>query len=89
MEKYYEIIEEMRKEKIDDTKLYLLSSIHSVGNFEKEKEIEIMNLCYDFWLDIDADISLGRLVDVVIDNLKDIENDELDKYDIAEMCINI
>lgn len=89
MEEYYEIIKIMRNERINDTKLYLLSSINSVGNFEKEKEIEIMNLCYDFWLDIDADISLGRLVDVVIDNLEDIENDKLDKYDIAEMCINI
>lgn len=88
MEKYYEILDMIKAENLDITKLYLLSCLR--GEFVDSKtEIEAMNYCYDLWLDADVDLDLGRLADIVRDNYDEICNDELLDTDIIEMCLDI
>lgn len=88
MEKYFEIVDMIKKENLDATKLYLLECVHYQEIFNKETEIEVMNYCYDLWLDADADLCLGRLADIVVENWAKIQNDELLDTDIIDMCLN-
>ena len=87
MEKYFEILETIKKERIDITKLYLLSCLDN--SYSNEERIEKMNYCYDLWLDADVDLDLGRLADIVEQNWGEIQQDELLDTDIIEMCLDI
>lgn len=82
MNKYFKILEQLENEKIDIVKLFLLSSIKFTQDNEEE-EWKIVNYCYDMWLEIDDDIDLAKLADIVVENWKDIKNDEYGYDDIV------
>ena len=73
---YYIVLGAIEKRKLDMTKLYLLSCLENASIFT-ETQIEMMNYCYDIWLNADFDLSLGRLADIVADNWEDIQEDKL------------
>lgn len=85
MDEYYEILDMIEAKRIDITKLYLLSCLEGNG---KEKEIQMMNYCYNLWLNADVDIELSRLADIVRDNWSRIQQDEMLDTDIIEMCLD-
>lgn len=85
MEKYFEMLEKIKNEKIDINKLFLLDNLH---NSNKDLAIKQMNYCYDLWLDADLDMSLDRLADIVRDNWSKIENNELTDTEIIEICVS-
>ena len=82
MNKYFKILEQLENEKIDIVKLFLLSSIKFTQDNEEE-EWKIVNYCYDTWLEIDDDIDLAKLADIVVENWKDIKNNEYGYDDIV------
>lgn len=75
MERYFKLLEQIGKEKIDITKLYLLSCIYSTQD-NKEEEWKIVEYCYDMWLKIDGDIDLEKLAYIVIENWEDIKQNK-------------
>ena len=82
MNKYFKILEQLENQTIDIVKLFLLSSIKFTQDNEKE-EWNIVNYCYDMWLEIDGDINLAKLADIVVENWEDIKNDEYGYDDIV------
>ena len=82
MEKYFKILEELENQKIDIVKLFLLSSIKFTQDNKKE-EWNIVNYCYDMWLEIDDDIDLAKLADIVVENWEDIKKDKYGYDDIV------
>ena len=86
MNDYYIVLGAIEKRKLDMTKLYLLQCIITIGEFDTKTEIKIMNYCYDIWLNADFDLSLGRLVDIVVDNWEDIKNNRMTNENIMEIC---
>ena len=81
MEKYFKLLEQIESEKIDIVKLYLLSCIKFTQD-NKEEEWKIVEYCYDMWLKIDEDIDLAKLADIVVENWKDIKEDDYGYNDI-------
>lgn len=53
------------------------------------EEWEIMNYCYDLWLNIDKDLCLSRLADTVVNNWGEIKSGETTKNEIIEEILNI
>lgn len=87
MEKYYEIIDKIRNENgIDINKLFLLYHINIHDWFTKDIELEILDYCYNLWLNADMDLDLSLLADIVCDNWKEIKADKISDNDIIEMC---
>lgn len=84
MEKYFEILKTIKAERIDITKLYLLSCVSN--SYDEETKIKIMNYCYDVWIEADVDLDLSKLADVVCYEWNNIENKTFKKQDIIEMC---
>lgn len=82
MEKYFKILEELENQKIDIVKLFLLSSIKFTQDNKKE-EWNIVNYCYDMWLEIDDDIDLAKLADIVVEHWEEILNEEYSYDDIV------
>ena len=86
MEKYFKILEEIEKNNLDITKLYILSCLDLK---DRELAIRQMNYIYDLWIDADVDLDLSRLADIVVENWKDIQNDKMLDDEIIEICLNI
>lgn len=84
MEKYFEILDKIEKEKVDIVKLFILSCLDTDN---KELALEQLDYIYDLWLDIDEDISLARLADIVSDQWEKIENGEMEKDDIINLML--
>ena len=84
MDKYFEILEQIKKEQLDITKLYLLSCL-DLSN--KKLATMQMQYCYEVWLDIDTDIDLAKLADIVSMNWEKIQNDEMLEEEIIEECV--
>lgn len=84
MEKYYKILKEINENKLDITKLYILSCI----TYDKQdklltsKVLKMLDYIYDTWLDIDEDICLEKLCDIVCEHWEEIINEEYDYDDI-------
>ena len=85
MEKYFKIIEEIEKNNLDITKLYILSCLDLK---DRELAIRQMNYIYDLWIDTDVDLDLSRLADIVVENWEDIQNDKMLDDEIVEICLN-
>lgn len=85
MEKYFKILEEIEKNNLDITKLYILSCLNLK---DKELAIRQMNYIYDLWIDTDVDLDLSRLADIVVENWEDIQNDKMLDDEIVEICLN-
>ena len=54
-----------------------------------EEEWNIVNYCYDLWLEADVDLDLSRLADIVVEFWGKIQNDEMTDEEIIEMCLDI
>lgn len=84
MEKYYKILKEINENKLDITKLYILSCI----TYDKQdklltsKVLKMLDYIYDTWLDIDEDICLAKLCDIVCEHWEEIINEEYEYDDI-------
>lgn len=73
MNKYFEILKEMKKKNVDATKLYILSCI----NTDNEDEAMAKTFyIYYAWLAIDDDICLPKLCTIVEENWEAILNSE-------------
>lgn len=77
MEKYCEMLEKINEEKLDITKLYILSCLPI-----NPDRFEMLEAIYDTWLDIDEDICLARLCDIIVEHWEEYKNDEYDTDDI-------
>lgn len=88
MKKYEEILKTMRKEKLDTTKLYILSCI----TYDKQdklltsKVLKMLDYIYDTWLEIDGNVCLEKLCDLVCENWEEIKKDE---YTFDDICIDL
>lgn len=81
MEKYFKLLKQIENEKIDITKLYLLSCLEFTQDNEKE-EWKMVKYCYNMWLKIDEDIDLAKLAYIVDKNWKDIKENKYGYNDI-------
>lgn len=79
MEKYYKILKEINENKLNITKLYILSCIDTKDENLASEKLEYI---YDTWLDIDGDICLAKLCDIVCEHWEEILNEEYDYDDI-------
>lgn len=84
MEKYFEILNKISEEKIDITKLYILSCC---SMDTEELNWAVMEYTYDCWLEADTDLDLAILTAIVIDHWKGIETDRITTEEIIEMCL--
>ena len=85
MEKYFEILENMKLDRLDITKLYILSSTDN--RLSKEERVEQMNYVYDLWLDADVDLDLSRMTDIVTENWKKIKNGKMTDEEILDETV--
>ena len=85
MEKYFKILEEIEKNNLDTTKLYILSCLDLK---DRELAIRQMDYIYDLWIEVDVDLDLSRLADIVVENWEDIQNDKMLDDEIVEICLN-
>lgn len=85
MEKYFKILEEIEKNNLDITKLYILSCLDLK---DRELAIKQMDYIYDLWIEVDVDLDLSRLADIVVENWEDIQNDKMLDNEIVEICLN-
>lgn len=85
MEKYFKILEEIEKNNLDITKLYILSCLDLK---DRELAIRQMDYIYDLWIEVDVDLDLSRLADIVVENWEDIQNDKMLDNEIVEICLN-
>lgn len=86
MEKYLEILNIMKKEKLDTTKLLLVDIFKY--QLEKEELQKAVDFAYELWLKSNVDISLTRLADVVADNWEDIKIGKMSKADITNITLS-
>lgn len=80
MEKYEQIINLMKENKVDITRLYIYDTVRVL--LPKEEHKSAVEYVYDTWLDIDSDLDLAKLTDVVCEKWVEIKNDELTQDDI-------
>lgn len=85
MEKYFEILENMKLDRLDITKLYILSSTDN--KLSKEERVEQMNYVYDLWLDADVDLDLSRMTDIVTENWKKIKNGKMTDEEVLDETV--
>lgn len=86
MEKYFNMLEKIKEENIDITKLYILSCMDIK---DKELSWQMMNFAYDIWLNADVDLDLSRLADIIVEHWEEIQNDEMFENEIIEICLDI
>lgn len=86
MEKYLEILNIMKKEKLDTTKLLLVDIFKY--QLEEEELQKAVDFAYELWLKSNVDISLTRLADVVADNWEDIKIGKMSKADITNITLS-
>ena len=82
--KYFEMLDKIVEEKIDITKLYILSCCPFDTD---ELNWAVMEYTYDVWLEADTDLDLARLTAVVVDNWEEIQNDEITDTEIIDMTV--
>lgn len=85
MERYFEILNMIKAERLDITKLYVLSSTDNT--LSKEERLEQMDYVYNTWLDADVDVDLARMTDIVIENWEKIKNDEMTDEEVLEETV--
>ena len=81
MEKYFEILEMMNKESINDTLLYALGCIESATSgkgFSQEELFEMANLTKKTWLESDIDLCISRIADIIASNWEEIKENNWD-----------
>lgn len=83
--KYFKILNKIAEEKIDITKLYILSCC--AMNTE-ELDWAVMEYTYKCWLKADTDLDLAKLTAIVNDNWEEITEDKIDMEEIIDMCLN-
>lgn len=83
MDKYFKILDQINEEKIDMTKLYILSCIE-----RDEENLAKLDYIYDTWLDIDEDICLARLCDIVNTHWEEIKEETFDYEDLVIELFN-
>ena len=81
---YFEMLKEIDRQKIDITKLYILSCMSSET---WEEDWAKMDYAYDCWIEADTDLDLARLADIVQEHWFDIQNDEITDTEIIDMTI--
>ncbi|MGN1326917.1 MAG: hypothetical protein ACI4VQ_02370 [Clostridia bacterium] len=84
--KYFNMLENIKKENIDMTKLYILSCMDIS---DKELSWQMMNFAYDVWVNADVDLDLSRLADIIVEHWEEIQNDEIFENEIIEICLDI
>lgn len=82
--KYFEMLDKITEEKIDITKLYILSCCSMDTN---ELNWAVMEYTYKCWLHADTDLDLALLTAVVVDNWEEIQNDEITDTEIIDMTV--
>ena len=82
--KYFEMLDKITEEKIDITKLYILSCC---SMDTEELNWAVMEYAYKCWLHADTDLDLAILTAIVIDHWKGIETDRITTEEIIEMCL--
>lgn len=82
--KYFDILDKICEEKIDITKLYILSCCAFDTD---ELNWAVMEYTYDVWLEADTDLDLARLTAIVCDEWENIKNDDINSQEIIEKCI--
>lgn len=82
MEKYEQIINLMKENKLDMTRLYIYDTVRVL--LPKEEHKAAVEYVYDVWLDFDNDLTLSRLTDVVCEKWVEIKNDEIKQDDIID-----
>lgn len=85
MERYFEILNMIKAERLDITKLYVLSSTDNT--LSKEERLEQMDYVYNTWLDADVDVDLARMTDIVVENWEKIKNDEMTDEEVLEETV--
>lgn len=85
MERYFEILNMIKAERLDITKLYILSSTDN--RLSKEERVEQMNYVYDLWLDADVDLDLSRMTDIVTENWEKIKNGKMTDEEILDETV--
>lgn len=85
MERYFEILDMIKAERLDITKLYVLSSTDNT--LSKEERLEQMDYVYNTWLDADVDVDLARMTDIVTENWEKIRNDEMTDEEVLEETV--
>ena len=85
MEKYFNILDKITEEKIDITKLYILSCCNS---FTDDIAWMQMEYTYKCWLEADTDLDLARLTAIVCDNWEGIHCGAIQTQEIIEMCLS-
>lgn len=83
-EKYFKMLKEIEKEKLDMTKLYILSCCYREN---EELNYKIMEYTYDCWIEADIDLDLCRLTDIVSENWEAIQEDKITTVEIIDKCI--
>ena len=83
-EKYFEILNKISEEKLDITKLYILSCC---SMDTEELNWAVMEYTYDCWLEADTDLDLAKLTAIVIDHWEEIQNDEITDTQIIELTV--
>ena len=82
--KYFKILEKINEEKIDITKLYILSCCPFDTD---ELNWAIMKYTYDVWLEADTDLDLAKLTAIVCDNWEGIHCGVIPTQEIITMCL--
>lgn len=82
--KYFDILDKINEEKIDITKLYILSCMCMNTD---EEDWEAMEYTYKAWLHADTDLDLAKLSAIVCDNWEEIQNEEIQIDEIISMCL--
>ena len=83
-EKYFKMLKEIKEEKLDITKLYILSCCYRET---EELNYKIMEYTYDCWIEADIDLDLCRLTDIVCENWEAIQEDKIQMTEIIEKCV--
>ena len=84
--KYFKMLDKITEEKVDITKLYILSCCSMETD---ELDWEVMEYTYKCWLDADTDLDLARLTAIVIDHWQGIIEGKIDMQEIIDICLSM
>lgn len=82
--KYFEILNKICEEKIDITKLYILSCMCMEND---QTDWKAMEYTYECWLQADTDLDLARLSAIVCNRWEEIQSGEVAKQEIIDDCL--
>lgn len=88
MKKYYKILDMIEAEKLNIIKLYLLDCVRHLNGIDENEIENVVEYCYDLWLNANVDLDLGRLSDIVADNWYDLKTGELTKDFIIDKVLS-